>query len=90
MAPPTSEAAAFRKLEHREHVLLRPEMYIGSVTTEPVSAWVVEGGRGMQRRDDVAYCPGLLKVFDEIVVNAIDHSTRSRQAVAHVAEEDPM
>jgi DNA topoisomerase-2 len=110
MAPtgtPPSEAAAFRKLEHREHVLLRPDMYIGSIQTEPVSAWllrpdeahppasdaVAEGGppsetgaavRGqaqmqMQRRTDVAYCPGLLKVFDEIVVNAIDHATRSRE-----------
>jgi DNA topoisomerase-2 len=63
-------------------------MYIGSVCAEPVSAWLIsaspdEGGGPaglMRRRDDVAYCPGLLKVFDEIVVNAIDHSTRSRIA----------
>ena len=99
------DASSFRKLTHREHVLLRPEMYIGSVATEPCAAWVVEegggdedpasasasasaaasssagggGGARMVRREALAYSPGLLKVFDEIVVNAIDHSTRTRQ-----------
>jgi DNA gyrase/topoisomerase IV subunit B len=33
-------STAFRKLEHREHVLLRPGMYIGSVETELIPAWV--------------------------------------------------
>jgi DNA topoisomerase-2 len=103
------DASSFRKLTHREHVLLRPEMYIGSVAVEPCAAWVVGdavdgcvgcvgGGEGeasssssskpkaaavpsgasMVRREGLAYSPGLLKVFDEIVVNAIDHSTRTR------------
>ena len=90
-AAPPSEAAAFRKLEHREHVLMRPDMYIGSVQTEPVSAWLLDStqsSRIMHRRDDVAYCPGLLKVFDEIIVNAIDHTTRSRQTLLQQSQKN--
>lgn len=78
-----SEAAAYRKLSHREHVLLRPNVYVGSAVPEPVSAWLFDSDSGtMQRRDDVQYVPALLKVFDEIVVNSIDHATRTRQRLA--------
>ena len=89
----TGDASSFRKLSHREHVLLRPEMYIGSVAVEQCAAWVLDEGAAVQgggttgsgappskmvRRDDLAYSPGLLKMFDEIIVNAIDHATRTR------------
>lgn len=91
----SADASSFRKLSHREHVLHRPEMYIGSVAVEQCSAWVLgqtdeegesKGGASsssssssrMIRRDNLSYSPGLLKVFDEIVVNAIDHATRTR------------
>lgn len=90
-----SEASTFKKLTHREHVLLRPEMYIGSVAVEPCAAWIVKGGEGggdkekepvtMVRNDALEYSPGLLKIFDEIVVNAIDHAVRSRANAAKVA-----
>lgn len=96
-----TSAASFRKLEHREHVLMRPDMYIGSVRTEPMAAWILadascnNGGSSakMERRQDVAYCPGLLKVFDEILVNAADHATRSRQLLLRAdakGDDDPL
>ena len=36
-----STATTFRKLQHREHVLLRPGMYIGSVQVEQCETWVL-------------------------------------------------
>lgn len=74
-----ASASAFRKLEHREHVLLCPGMYIGSTTVEPINTWVMNDAGSMELRDAVMYSPGLFKIVDEILVNAVDHSTRSRQ-----------
>jgi DNA topoisomerase-2 len=78
-----ADAQAYRKLSHREHVLTSPGMYIGSIVKEPCSAWVIDAADGdevrMVRRDGLEYCPGLLKVVDEILVNAVDHSVRTRR-----------
>lgn len=32
----------------------------------------------MVYREGLEYCPGLLKVVDEILVNAVDHAVRTR------------
>jgi DNA topoisomerase II len=70
--------AKYTKLDHREHVLKRPQMYIGSVQSDSFTAWVYdESDRRMQRRE-VTYVPGLYKIFDEVLVNAVDHATRLR------------
>lgn len=66
---------SYQKLDPREHVLLRPGMYIGSVRPDEAEAWVLEGGR--IRREAVSYTPGFLTVFDEVLANAVDHCWRS-------------
>jgi DNA topoisomerase-2 len=73
------DAAAFRKLEHREHVLKRPGMYIGSVEPEATSAYVFDDESGRMRLRELVYTPGLFKIYDEVVVNAVDHSVRLAQ-----------
>jgi DNA topoisomerase-2 len=65
------------KLDPREHVLARPGMYIGSLESDSISAYVIEEDK-MKKRN-FAMTPGLYKIFDEILVNAIDHSVRLRQ-----------
>ncbi|KAJ3044271.1 DNA topoisomerase 2 [Rhizophlyctis rosea] len=57
-----------------EHILLRPDTYIGSVEAETVAMWVVEGDRMVNR--NVKYVPGLYKIFDEILSNAADNKIR--------------
>ena len=49
------DASAFKKLTHREHVLHRPDMYIGSVTPSPCAAWVIDAEQRMVLRDDLVY-----------------------------------
>ena len=74
----TANYAKYTKLDHREHVLKRPQMYIGSVQSDAFAAWVYdEPSRKMQRRS-ITYVPGLYKIFDEVLVNAVDHATRLR------------
>ena len=77
--------SGYVKLDHREHVLRRPGMYIGSVEPEPCGAWVLASpasdagvGPRMEWRAELRYVPGLFKIFDEILVNAVDHATRTR------------
>lgn len=63
-------------LDPVEHVRLRPDTYIG--TREPVTrdCWVADAVEGPIVRRSITFNPGLYKIFDEALVNAIDHSKR--------------
>ncbi|XP_010023597.2 DNA topoisomerase 2 [Eucalyptus grandis] len=84
-APPAPAAAAprkgktveetYQKKSQLEHILLRPDTYIGSVEKHTQSLWVYEGDGEMVHRL-VTYVPGLYKIFDEILVNAADNKQR--------------
>lgn len=69
--------AAYEKLEHREHVLKRPDMYIGSVKKVEEEQWIM-GPNGKLEYKRVSFAPGLYKIFDEILVNAADNYQRDR------------
>ena len=58
-----------------EHVLLRPEMYIGQIAQTKLETWKVNQENEMEKSVSV-YSPGLLKIFDEILVNAADNRHR--------------
>ena len=66
----------YDKVTQREHILLRPGMYIGHVkkTNEPM--WLYE--KNMIAKRDISFIPGLYKIFDEIIVNARDHSVNDK------------
>ncbi|GJN21945.1 hypothetical protein PR202_gb09469 [Eleusine coracana subsp. coracana] len=64
----------YQKKSQLEHILLRPDTYIGSVEKHTQTLWVYEGG-AMENRQ-VSYVPGLYKIFDEILVNAADNKQR--------------
>lgn len=68
----------YQKKSQLEHILLRPDTYIGSVERLSETMWVcekVDGEEGaaptykMVQRE-ISYVPGLYKIFDEILVNA--------------------
>lgn len=62
-----------KRLSHIEHVLLRPSVYVGSVDVTEELRWIRVGSKFSQER--VWYPPALLKIFDEILVNALDRNT---------------
>uniref|UniRef100_A0A0R3RWV3 DNA topoisomerase 2 n=1 Tax=Elaeophora elaphi TaxID=1147741 RepID=A0A0R3RWV3_9BILA len=67
----------YQKKSQLEHILLRPDTYIGSVEyTDRNPMWVydIETDRIVQR--EISYVPGLYKIFDEILVNAADNKQR--------------
>jgi DNA topoisomerase-2 len=76
----TTAASAYKKLSLREHILARPDSYIGSRAAHETQRWVWNATAGKMEWRTVQYNPGLFKIFDEIVVNALDHVTRQAGA----------
>ena len=68
----------YERLSHVEHILKRPDTYVGSLHPEPASYWVRDGDHFSICQLSVA--PGLVKIFDEVLVNAIDqHSMHPKK-----------
>ena len=65
----------YQKKSQLEHIILRPDSYIGSVQTVTEPMWVHDGTQMVQR--EITYVPGLFKIFDEILVNAADNKQRA-------------
>lgn len=70
-------ATEYKKETQREHVQNHPEMYIGSVETHDEWAWVYDASRQKMVHKKVQLNAGLLKLVDEILVNARDEYIRS-------------
>jgi DNA topoisomerase-2 len=69
-------AAQYKKHTHREHILELPDTYIGSVDTSLEHRWVWDDATGGMTWRAVQFCPGFHKIFDEVLVNALDHRVR--------------
>jgi DNA topoisomerase-2 len=76
MAPKKEKSVeeTYQKLSELEHVLHRPGMYIGSVDKNTAERWVLFNSKMVKKQ--LTYNPGIFKIFDEILSNAIDHSKR--------------
>lgn len=66
----------YRQMDPREHVLLRPSTYIGSIQPNTENRWVMNEVTNRMERRDITTVEGFYKIFDEIAVNAIDQWTR--------------
>ena len=70
-----SDLLKYKKLTDIEHVLLRPGMYVGSIKHRTDNLSVYEEGKFKTK--SVTYNPAFLKIFDEIVSNAVDEHRRN-------------
>lgn len=66
----------YKKYELLEHILALPDTYVGSIEPQKISSYVYDDSTQKMRVDELTYIPGLLKIFDEVIVNAIDHAMR--------------
>lgn len=69
---------SYAKLTAEEHVILRPDTYIGSVRNDPRQRLVYIDGNIVT--ETVATPPGLERLFLEVFSNALDNVTRSRNS----------
>lgn len=63
----------YQKKTQLEHILLRPDTYIGSTETIRQSMWVWDNTNNAMVHREINYVPGFYKIFDEILVNAADN-----------------
>lgn len=61
----------YQKKTLREHVLTRPDSYVGSCKRHEDELWVHDGEKMVFKT--VSIVPALYKIFDEILVNAADN-----------------
>ncbi|KAK5134560.1 DNA topoisomerase 2 [Meristemomyces frigidus] len=68
----------YQKLTQLEHILKRPDTYIGSVERTTEQMWVYNSETDAMENRKVTFVPGLYKIFDEILVNAADNRQRDK------------
>ncbi|XP_042234851.1 DNA topoisomerase 2-like isoform X2 [Homarus americanus] len=66
----------YQKKTQLEHILLRPDTYIGSVEYATDMMWVYDNETEKIVQKEISYVPGLYKIYDEILVNAADNKQR--------------
>ena len=79
---------SYERLTHVEHILKRPDTYVGSLAPESSTYWTRVAGHF--EPSVLSVSPGLVKIFDEILVNAIDqyslHPKKVSQILVDVSE----
>ena len=88
MANTKSIEQKYRKLSDIEHVLLRPGMYVGSTKSRDEEIYVL-GDEGKFEKRKLTYNPAFLKIFDEIVSNAVDEHRRNPKLNEINVDVDP-
>ena len=73
----------YERLSHVEHILKRPDTYVGSLAPESSAHWV-RSGAGLFGHDTVSVSTGLVKIFDEVLVNAIDQYSLHPKKVSKI------
>ncbi|KAH3901440.1 DNA topoisomerase 2 SCDLUD_002934 [Saccharomycodes ludwigii] len=71
-----SASEKYLKISQLEHILKRPDTYIGSVEMQEEKMWVYDDENECMIEREVKFVPGLFKIFDEILVNAADNKVR--------------
>jgi DNA topoisomerase II len=85
----------YQMVEHRDHILMRPDTYIGSIQADTEEMSLYDGESGRIVNEEITYTPGFFKCFDEILANAYDHTTRDlkvkcKTIKVHISKEDGM
>lgn len=57
----------YQKKTQLEHILLRPDTYVGSVEPLKQTMWVYDDVLEAIVSKEITYVPGLYKIFDEIL-----------------------
>ena len=94
-AAAVKDLGKYQKMTDREHILKKPDTYIGTIEPTDTMEYVMDvapaaaldataatAAPALLTRRNITYIPGLYKLFDEGMVNMRDHVVRQAQAVA--------
>jgi len=68
----------YQKKTQLEHILLRPDTYVGSIEHQFQEMFVFDEKVGEIVHRKIDFVPALYKIFDEILVNAADNMMRDK------------
>jgi DNA topoisomerase-2 len=77
-----SALGKYQKMSDKEHILKKPDTYIGPINMTETETYVYDAATSSIVQRPISYIPGLYKLFDEGAVNSRDHYVRQAQAVA--------
>jgi len=77
-----TELGKYQKMSDKEHILKKPDTYIGPINMTETETYVYNTETSSIVQRPISYIPGLYKLFDEGAVNSRDHYVRQAQAVA--------
>lgn len=80
--PSNKKKTVYQKLTSTEHMILRPDMYIGDIKNKKTNEYVLDDGKIFLK--DIMTNEGLVRIFIEIVANAIDNYLRSLEGTTPV------
>ena len=80
----------YKKHELRDHIYELPDTYIGSVESVALDTFVYDENQSAMVKKTITFVPGLYKIFDEIMVNALDHCVRLKTEIAAGGDARPV
>ena len=69
----------YKKLSQREHVYELPDSYVGSTEKTTIKTFISKSNDTLEEKE-IVFIPALFKIFDEVLVNAIDQYTRTKKS----------
>lgn len=70
----SEDLSSYEQVSHEDHIKMAPDTYVGSIEKEDSVQYVIEDGKLKKKK--ISWVPAFYKIYDEILVNAEDHSTR--------------
>jgi DNA topoisomerase-2 len=74
-------SAIYKSRELREHIQKNPHIFVGDMYQICEKMYVYDDAAHKIYERNVTFIPGLLKLFDEILVNALDHRVRIHEII---------
>lgn len=66
----------YKKMTQIEHVLNKPNMYIGAITPDINNMWIFNDDINRFEQKDITFTSGFFKTYDELIMNAVDQTMR--------------
>ena len=71
-----------------EFILRRPDMFIGSTQKTKKLLWILEESKGKFNEKEIEFIPSLYKIFDEILLNAVNDYQKTVKIVKVKIDEE--
>jgi DNA topoisomerase-2 len=88
MASSSSAKQKYKKHELRDHIYTLPDTYIGSIEQTQLETYIYDSETKMMVKKTINYVPGLYKIYDEVLVNALDHVMRLKEEAKKDKDSD--